>query len=72
MMCNILTFFRFATINSSDFLKFGYSQHVILASLSSASKRNTFATSLLFFPRQFLPICYPSKLSRVNNNYYGR
>ena len=45
MMYNLLTFLRFATINSCDFLKFGYLQHIIRASLNSTDKRNTLATS---------------------------
>ena len=53
MMCNLLTCLRFATINSSDFLKMGYSQHKIRASLSSTYKRNTLATSRFFSQDNF-------------------
>ena len=45
MMFNFLTFLGFATINSCDFLKFDYLQHIIRASLSSTYKRNALATS---------------------------
>ena len=70
MMFNFLTFLGFATINSCDFLKFDYLQHIIRASLSSNYKRSvfllkkTFASKLAFqiqyIIKQFYPRSYHS------------